>query len=319
MTDLPPEPADALPEPEAEAGSEDDFDWQDFLSDYFGEKTAEPPSEGEEGQPAEEEALVPDREAAAGDQPAPEPEEEPAAPEYVEIAGKKIPTNAAPQVAELYDFIHRHPKEAAAFLDVLEGKATVVPADAQQQQPETEPAAPFNPPADEDWEFVPDTLREKAATVDQLAEKVQQFEQYFEAQQQQQAEAAAAEAMRAVTDGVAAFRETYDVTDDDLEQLRQEAADLGVARRLQETNGGDATKAVRDALEIAYLRNPQYRERELERHTARALEESQRQAKLGALNGSGGSAPRTEPQPSTAEQRQASIVDAVRAAMNSGG
>jgi hypothetical protein len=67
-------------------------------------------------------------------------------------------------------------------------------------------------------------------------------------------------------------------------------------------------------MEIAYLREPKFRQMELDSIQVRLDEEAKRQRKASSIAGSSGSAPRTQRAPSTPEERFAAMVDEIRAA-----
>ncbi len=303
------EPVDALDA----APQEEDFDWERFLAEQFHpdeeeqqqEQPEQPPVEGEEGQSS------PEQEEPEGEAPPPPAQPQP---QLYTLGDRQLTKEQAESLVGLYDFIQQHPNEALAFMDVLEGRAQVVRGEAQSPSPSEASSPQFSPPAEEDWEFVPQSLRERMAKLDEMEQRFAAHEDFLRRQQEQQALAYAQQAAVAVEKGVEQFRSRYDVTDEDLEKIRNEAARLQLADRLL-AEVGDPVRAVDEALEIALLRNPEFREREIARkQQEQLLADEKRQRKLSAIAGSSGSAPR-DSKPSTREDINASMVDMVRAAM----
>lgn len=323
MSDTEPTATDNAPD-----GGDDEFDWQSFLEDYYsGPQEPDEPAEdsGEDLDPdpaADVEELEGDVEPPS---PAAPPQDTPPAPDYIDIAGRQVPTSAAEQLSNLYDFIDRYPEQAAQFSAYLNGQYDLVPrgqGSAPAQPPEEEPPIPAPPPLrDEDLEYLPDPVRERIRAIDAAQERLDRMEramgEYSQVAQLQyeqvQAERARA-AQSAINAGTTAFREEYDLSEEDMTALQQDAAKLGVVERLAEEYN-DPIRAVKETLELAYLRNPDYREREFARREQQLQDRRKKDKKLGAISGSGGSVTRSST-PSTPEERREAMVreiaDAIR-------
>jgi len=306
---------------------DEDFDWDQFFrdqqdagaspeaaADSAAESLQQPPAEdlSAAGEPAD---LPPDVEpevspaSPAPEDPLPLPNE---APGYVDIGGEHIPEDQAHRVASVYKWLNEYPDEAQKFVGYLQGDYQIAPNEQpepqQQQQPE-QIQQQWSPPEEEDWEFVPDSLRERMGRVEQMEQRLGQYDQYFQQQQQNQAQ----EALDRATSN---FRESHDITDDEFNQIRTQAGQMGIAGQLAMEHGGDMARGAQEAMEIAYLRNPAMRERENQAQMQQLQQEQQRQQRLSAIGGNGGSAPRTAPPPESQGDRRQAMVQELAAAID---
>lgn len=306
---------------------DDDFDWDQFFRDEHDagsspEAAADSAAESLQQPPAEpvsagEHDLSPDPTVAPPPSPA---TEEPAlaaapsppeAPSYVEVGGENIPQDQTHRVAAVYKWLNEYPDEAQKFVGYLQGDYEISPAQQQQEQPQQEQPQQeqWAPPAEEDWEFVPDSLRQRMGRVDQMEQRLEQYDQYFQQQQQ-------AQAQDAIDRASSGFREAHDMTDEEFTQIRTQAGQMGIAGQLAMEHGGDMARGAQEAMEIAYLRNPAMRERENQAQMQQLAAEQQRQQRLSAIGGNGGSAPRTAPVPESGEDRRAAMVQELAAAID---
>jgi hypothetical protein len=113
-----------------------------------------------------------------------------------------------------------------------------------------------------------------------------------------------------VQSGLSTFRQAHpELTEDDVQVIRLHATSLNIVGGLAAQMDGPA--AVRKALDIAYLDHPEYRAQhqgEPKPSEVKAKASSERKAKLGALSGSSGSAPRqpeAQQKPSTDREMRA--------------
>ena len=329
-----PTPADALP-----ADAWQDEDWEKFLGEYYsgGQQAAEESAEEDETTATTEDSPQADsaRTADAASSPEPsagsddveaegaggDPAVAPPAPDFIEIGSQRIPAEHAERVAAFWQWMNEYPEQAMEFMGYLNGEYTLTPAQqaAVEQAAAQAAAAPAEPkprPEDEDWTFVPDSVKDAIAELDEIKGRFETYDQWVARLEYEREQEAATAAVQAINMGVEKFREQYDVSDQDLEQLRIEAGRLGVADRLAQQYG-DPVRAVAESLELAYLRNPTFRDRETARQVTQAQEDQQRQRKLGALGGSG-SPPVRKTTPSTPEDRRTAMVREIREAVNGG-
>jgi len=303
------EPTDASPRlPEDEA----DFDWDSFANQYFSGSSA-----------VDDDDVEPE--------PEPEPElapvaEQPERPSVIEVGGETIPVDEAEQLAALYRYVRDNPDQAMQFAGYLAGQYDLAPKDAQERQPEeqTPPAAtPLPPLSDEDLEYLPEPVRQRIQALDQVQTELAQFReemgsyrQVAQVQYEQAMAQRAAAAQTAIDTGIERFRQGYEVDDTQLEQLIDDAAQLGLASTLTQQYN-DPVRGVSEALELAYLRRPELRQQAMARQDLESRREQAKQRKLGALAGSGGAGGGSKA-PSTPDEARTAMVSDIRAALGGG-
>lgn len=316
-----PTPADALP-----ADAWQDEDWEKFLGEYYSGTSAGDSEAGtEEAEPTSgpstpdeaDDSVEPEPATATTQAPAPGAPET----EYIEIGSQRIPAEHAERVAAFWEWMNTYPQQAMEFMGYLNGEYTLTPAqEAALAEAAGEAAAKVEAKPsraeDEDWTFVPESVKEAVGELDGVKQKLETYDKWVQSLEYQQQQAAMEQAAQSVNMGIEQFRTDYDVSDEDLQVLRQEAASLGVADRLAQQYG-DPARAVKESLEIAYLRNPAFRDRESARQQEAVRKDRERQSKLGSLGGSG-SAPVAKSGPSTPEDRRTAMVRAIREAVNNG-
>lgn len=119
-----------------------------------------------------------------------------------------------------------------------------------------------------------------------------------------------------VTRATRSFQQQHELSDEEINGLRNVAAKLNVVNSfmtgIDPVTGApvqpDPLMAVERALEIAMYADPKLRLKELQRLSAQDNADSQRKKKLGAIAGSSGSVPRSNPAPTTKEERRESMV-----------
>lgn len=221
---------------------------------------------------------------------------------------------------------------------LLSGQYRLVPADEaapvvptqQTASPQATPSAPSVPP---DSPVVGDGAEEwldpqAQAAITRLQNELDAMRQQFtqtvtpivETQQSQIVDAR----MQAIDQAAQQFRDDYSLPDDQVQLVSQAVVDAGIFPSLLQRNNGDASKATRAALEMMFWTTPTFRDPYMQSKTQNDLvtlsQEHQatldRQRKQTALSGSGGSVPRSSTTPSTTTERQAAMVEAIRADMN---
>ncbi len=246
------------------------------------EETPEEETSGEgtaEEEPADEEPV----------EPAPAP---PAADDFVQLGDRRISAEEARGLANVYDWIQSRPEEFVNYLQVLEGKAQVVPVGQQQ--------APV-PEVDEYEDPALRALREQLAAVTQRQEafETQQFqERQYQANQ---------EASYVVQKVRGDFQSKYGLSAEEVMALEDTAA-VVVAGLRQRRPTIAMSEAATEGLEAAYWANETYREREFVRRTEQAKTDQKRQRKLAGVSGTSGSVPREKPAPRTEEERREAMV-----------
>lgn len=317
------------------APSDDDFDWEQALSELLSPADA-PPDEGvdatqdDSGDVPGTDAAVEDAEVdggatdaasgGSGEPPAAGRSDLAAAADQIDLGnGVTMSRAEVEQIANLRLWMQQYPDQTEQFIGVLTGQYDVVP---RGQQPEPEPESTLPPLDDEDLSYLPPAVQARLRAIDEMEARLREQQQAVhrtsseveQYQQQQAAAAAAAAYSQAVEVGLATFRDSHpDLTDDDIITIRQEAAQLGIASRIAEQTG-DPVRAVNESMEIAFLRSPEFRQRELDALQQQVAQEAQRRRKIDAVAGNSGSAPRTTRAPSTPEERMAAMVEELRAA-----
>lgn len=303
---------------------DDDFDFEAFFAEHFNHDVEEDSPEEYEPVPGEfDEDDFDDRTVGA------EPPSPPEAgadgsdlevpPDVIRIGNAEIPADSAEQVATFWAWMNENPQQAVEFMGYLMGDYELAPKVAGGRQPEGPLAAPGAPTStppvpDEDWEYLPESVRQRLQHVDMLEQRIAQHDELLRQQYAEQQAQQIQRVQSAIEQGVGSFRTKYDVDDDTLERLKTEAGRLGLAGTLA-AQYGDQARGVAEALELAYLRDPALRERELARQTAELQQEREKQKKLASLGGSSAQAPtRSASQPSTPEEVRAAMVDEIRRA-----
>lgn len=328
------EPVDAIPTdtiPAPAAPGEEAFDWEAFWDTHINGHAGDDETTVVEDDETDDETEQPPAPPGAA------VEEEPHVPagpptvtedEYLDIGDARIPANEAANVAQLYRWMREFPGQAAQFAEYLAGNYQIVPTEQVTQvqpgapipepTPQTAPVGPADGESDDDWVFVPDSLRTRIAEMEthlqqQQAILAQQYAAQQAALEQQQIAALSS----AIDTAVSTFQQRYELDDESTLALKTRAGQLGLAGRLAEQYG-DPVRGVFEAMEFVYNADPAFRDRE----TARQIEEqtaaAERQRKLASLSGGSGTAPRVSPTPSTPEARREAMIDEIRAQLAQG-
>lgn len=249
------------------------------------------------------------------------------------LSGRDYSNEQVAQALPLYDWFARlDPGQVQAIDALLSGTYRLVPAsEAAQPQPSsatsgTPASSPSPPPAEDEGEWL-DTKaqREITALRQQMAEMQQVFTQNLQPVVQTQQQADYDARLGAINQSHAEFQQRYQLPDEAMDALEVTIAESQVLPGLAHRHGG--IKAGMDAaLDMAFWSTPVYRDRYLaSRQASKEAEQVQedtaavRKQHLTALSGSGGSAPRREPVPATAEDRHAAMVAEIASAMNGSG
>lgn len=244
-------------------------------------------------------------------QPTPEPEK-------VNVLGRELLRDEAEALLEFLDWARANPEYLAAFDSYLAGEAELVPRG--QKPPAQPPATPASaPPAPELATSQPapsangKAAPAPAAETDELTElrrQVAEMRQHFATQQM-------AAARAAVLEGQQRFAKQWGLTDQEIEDLSNVAARLGVVAQLAQQTG-DMTTAVERALELAMWSEPTWRERALRAQEASEAAERERQRKASSLAGGAATISGSMNAPQTPEARREAMVAEIAEALRGG-
>lgn len=207
--------------------------------------------------------------------------------------------------------------EVQAAIDAAYRQQQLIPPGAQQnnQQQYTPPATTQTDEWYEEYKDDPqfgpvvERLRMLEANVNNIASKTIQDTQ---------------QSIRASLEmGSNAFKETYPVSDPELEALQGAVANMQILPALVQANNGNYQSAMNQALEYVFFRTPSLRNRMVEKevaaNTTKETAHSQRKAKAASVTGTGANgASRTQAPPSTPDGRWAAVTDGLREAMSNG-
>ncbi len=227
--------------------------------------------------------------------------------DLLDIDGEKLRREEARALLEFRKWAIEHPKEITEFSEYLDGKRTFADPNAQQAQP---PVAP--PEEEDDLADLPQGVRARLQELDLLREQVGGLQmQTFQDIRNRN--------LGAIEQAARAFQSKYGLNEATIEQLQAETARAGVFPAMVQSAGGDVERGALDAFEAIYFRNPENRQRELDRITTANKGATDRQRKAGKLAGSGGTTPRApESTKLTPEQRQAAIIAEIAAHQRGG-
>lgn len=268
------------------------------LQTHFEQQAAEPASEPE---------VTPDEDGRAEE---PGGGDSTPAAERVSLLGRDFDQSEAESLVGFYDWVRSHPEQAYAIDAFMRGQAQfVVPEDRppQQQQQQAQPEP------EEDLSDLPPSVRAKLAEIDELRNAVGTVANDSMARRH-------AEAQAVVHLAGENFGTKYGLGADEVEELQRDAAQLNIIPSYI-AQGAPWAQAVEEALDVAYWRNPKYREAHAERIASQAKKDQTRQRKAASVSGGSGSAPRTANPADTAtpEGRRAAMVAAIAAAQNGNG
>jgi hypothetical protein len=316
--------ADQAPETEPDApGGEETVEGQEPSPPESAPEAppeAPPPDEvPEEGEPEEGEA--------------PGPESGQSAPAFT-FSGRDYSNEQVAQALPVYDWFARlQPQQVQAIDALLSGGYRLVPANEPVVTPATPTGsvAPVAPPppgsatAEEGEWLDPRAQREINALRQQMAQMQEVFTQNLAPVVQTQQQADYNTRLSAIKLSHAEFQERFQLPDEAMDALEATIAESQVLPGLANRHG--SLKAGMDAaLEMAFWSTPVYRDHFIEqRQASKEAEQATtdaatvRKQHLTALSGSGGSAPRREPVPSTPADRHAAMVSEIAQAMNGSG
>lgn len=233
--------------------------------------------------------------------------------DVIEWEGRQLKRGEAKALVEFYDWARANPGAMQAFDAYLTGQYDLVPKGyvPQQQQQATGPIQQVQTEEVEDpYEDLPPAVRDKLSKIDE-------YEQRFAALDQQQQVEQLAVAQTAVQKGTANFQTKFGLTDEDIAELSETTARMGILPNIARERG-DMLTAVEEALEVAYWRTPKFRDLAFQRQQTEAAEDLKRQQRASALSGASGSTPRGGTSPSNPSDRRVAMVNEITQAMRGG-
>ncbi len=222
-------------------------------------------------------------------------------PARFDLAGQEMALEEAEAMRDMYRFLVSNPDKLRTIDAYMRGEINFEQAQQQVQAPVEDPLEGLDP-----------ALRERFESMEQMQSRLDRIDA-------ERGESARATAASAVAKGMELFQARHGLTDEDMTELEQSAAALGILPQLAQQRG-DMIAGVEATLDVAYWQNPKFRDREISRQKQADSQDRRRQQKAGALAGGSGSNPRASQQfdTSTREGREAATVAAFEAAMKSG-
>lgn len=276
------------------------------------EETTEQEPEQEPGQETEPDPVASD-EGEEGGEEGGEKEgdvsEPPSDPDdgFVEIAGQKIRKDEAQALVEFYEWARHNPQAMAGINGYLSGQYVLTPAEQAEQARQEKTTE-----VDDEWEDVDPAVKQR---FEELKRQTEELDQWRQEWMQQQTQEQVARAQTDLQTGREKFNSKYELTGDELQTLEAEAAELAILPALISKHQGDRVAAVEEALETAYWRSEEFRQREIDKRQISEKNDQKRKQKASKLTGSSGSVPRNRPEPSTAEQRREAMITEIADAM----
>lgn len=271
------------------------------------------PTDEQPAEPTEDEGE--EEEGNEGTEDESEESEPPAASDDVEIDGTVYKKSELAELTRLRDYLNSDPstsanlQNAAAALEYSRQQAAATPPGVQPQpQPQWQPPAP------------PEGLDLEDPAIKSLWEQTVANAQQLEYQRQELVRRNVVETQSNVERAVTDWNGRYKLDDTTIANLRQAAAQSGVAAAL-EAQGRPIYDCITSALESAFWANPSLRNQYLDaiaedtKRTAAADKSKQR--KLASLSGRGSSVGSTKPpRDMTSEERHQGVIDALTEAMS---
>lgn len=226
----------------------------------------------------------------------------PPSPEFVEVAGRKLRPEEAQELVEFYEWARANPQVMAGVNAYLSGQYQLVPVQQEETKPEE----------DDEWEHVDPSIKSR---FEALQAEVQQMAAWRQQWVQQQTYEQVVRAQTDLAAGIERFNSRYSLTEDELQTLQNEAAELSILPALIQKHNGDRVAAVDEALETAYWRSETFRQREFDKERLNEKNDAKRKSTASKLSGSSGSVPRHRETPSTPEQRKEAMIREIAEAM----
>jgi len=250
------------------------------------------------------------------------------------LSGVDYSADQLAQMVPVYQYFNNlSPQQVQAIDALLSGQYTLQPLQPPVQPrpdagapPAPSPATSSQPPPEGEGDWLDPRaqteIRALRAEIGQLRDTfTQSMTPVVQNQQQADYNARLGQIQAAHTD----FQTKYGLEDSAMEALETSIAQAAILPGLSQREGG-IRQGMNAALEMMFWTTPAYRDRyEQQRVSSQQAEQATedtaalRKQQLTALSGSGGSAPRREPVPSTPEDRHAAMTQEIAAAMNGNG
>jgi len=301
--------------------AEEDDDFAALVAEF--ESRYETVEEDEEIAPAQEEE-VPSETHSAEEEPQTSPESGQQEDSRIELMGREWEREQVEGLVEFYDWMAANPQAALDIDRYARGQARIAPLeDPAAPQPQVQQVQPPEPVDDSIYDDIDPAIAAKLRKIDELSASTQEIQerqqQAEQAQVQQVSQERMSQAQQAVRVGADNFATRMGLDPDTIQALQDEAAELEILPGLARQKG-DFVAAVEESLEIAYWRNPKYRDQAIEARVNEQAQERKRTSKANALTGSSGSAPREAPQfdLATEDGRRKAMVADLKASLNDG-
>lgn len=219
-----------------------------------------------------------------------EPVSPPTGPAPIRVGEREYTTQQLETITGLVDWANEDPKRWDDLVAYAEGQAQVIrnDFDRQQTQPAREPEFDYTDP-----------------DVAQLATRMRQLERYIATTQQQ-------DVRSALNDATSRFRESHaDLDDAGFAQVTTTAAQLKLIAAIGErephlSRQQIAEKAFETAYKIAFYSEAQ--SKTAKQTSQQVVTDMRRRRRAAASGASSVSATRTEPEPTTREEREAAMI-----------
>ena len=250
----------------------------------------------------EEPELEPASETAELSEPEPEPEPEPES--GITFQGNTYSQTEADEIFNVYRWAQSlTPGQVQAIDAALTGQFVTA------NEPEPEPSPEVSSESDE-------YLDPKAETeIAALNQRIAELDEKQQTQAMQAQEAQIAEAEAGITLGETQFRDKWGLSVEETSQLEEQVVRMGIFPQMVQQADSYA-EATENAFEIAFWNHPELRQRATQFFAAEqsdvAREKEARKTRAGAVSASGGTMPRTEPEPSTYDQRQKAMISELK-------
>lgn len=294
--------------------------------------------EGEDGEEVDEEgdeeaSGAPAQAAQEGTEVEPEGQTQPSTPDP-SGASQSSSTDDSPDVylgrprsdieaaLQTYDWAKNLPPAALQGIDAyLSGAYVLVPADQAEAVGNASPSASAAP-SDDNRDFLDDVDPDVAKRFREQQARLDALEATTAAQITQQQNEQQATLLQAIEVGGQEFGQTKELDKAELDRLMDSAARMATLTVGMQLYPSDPKRAVIHALDLAYLSDPDFRQREIDRRAAEQNEANRdlaaRKRRAGSVTSAGGSVPKPTPTPPskmTAPERDAAIADEIAQAM----
>lgn len=282
---------------------------------------AEPSGEGSEPSGGEEGAEGGDVEGAPSSAPSGDEPPEPTEPTMLDLGdGVQITLDEARTLQGFGQFLRENPEIAGRVAAVLEGgdeasgthtAPTRAPVPTGFTPPEPPEGIDLDDPAIAAlWNQHVDTL----AAQTRMEEMLRQHDDWINRSSRETLQSLTQEARQS-------YQTEHNLSDAEMAKVYEVAGSLQVLPSLMQPTDPitgvpravDPMAAIKQSFEIARWQIPELREREVQLLVEQRKPEEQRKKKLSSLGGSGGTAPKTKPEPKTEADRRAAMIEQVAA------